>query len=108
MIDVTTRARDLIERAEATSRLPRLGTERTADMILQHRELRELLLEMTEFLEGHRTEHLRLTELVFALLGTVTAGSNGRASWMTALPAGTAANFRRALNAVIKHMQGEG
>lgn len=108
MIDAQIKAQTLIAQCERTAQLPPSHPGRTADMILQHRLLRELLAEHSEFHEGFKQEHLRLVSLGYELLGTVTASTNGRADWTSELPPGKAPGFRRALNKFIAYLRGDG
>ena len=90
IVDSQQKALQLLEECERTAHLPAGNPQRTAEMILQHKRLRELLSEHSEYHEGFREEHLRLVSLVFELLGTVMAATNGRADWTSELPPGKA------------------
>lgn len=107
MIDAQSKALALVEKCEATAKLPAGAPLRVAEMVLEHRLLREALREHIEFQEGFRSEHHRLISLVFELLGTVTAATNGRADWTSELPPGKAPAFRRALNKTIAYLRGD-
>lgn len=73
-------------------------------MIPQHRQMRELGRLILAFHEGYAAQHRELISLVYELLGTTTAHSHGRSSWVTEVPQGTAPQFRRALNDLIRFM----
>lgn len=108
MIESTNRALKLLAIADQTAGLEARNPSRMPDMIAEHRMLREELRQQLQILEGFQSEHHRLISLVFELLGTVTAATNGRADWTSELPPGRAPAFRRALNKAIAYLRGDG
>ncbi len=108
MADFLAQVRELLADCETTYNRPRSSPERTAEMILQHAQLRELLRDLSAYHEGYKTEHLLLTSLVFEMLGALTATTGGgRADWTSEIPRGTAPAFRRALNKLVSYMREE-
>lgn len=107
MADFHRQVQELLQECEATYQRPRSEPERTAEMILQHGQLRLLLRDLSAYHDGYRTEHVLLTSMVFELLGALTANTAGRSDWMTEIPPGTAPGFRRALNKLVNYMREE-
>lgn len=105
MSDVLTKARYLLAQAEATKGLPAAGQLRMSNMILEHAQLREVLHDLLEFHEGYAQEHRTLVRMVFELAKTAIASSNGQLKWATEIPPGTAPQFRRALNDLLKYLR---
>jgi hypothetical protein len=107
MADFHKQVQELLAECEATYQRPRSSPLRTAEMILQHGQLRLLLRDLAAYHEGYKTEHVLLTSMVFETLGALTANTAGRSDWMTEIPPGTAPGFRRALNRLIQYMREE-
>ena len=93
----------LLAEAEKVDTVQPLGLQ-TSERLLLLKRFRSATRAMLEFHAGYAENHQTLTELVYRLLGTVTAHSNGRGHWATELPDGTAPEFKRTLNAIIKHL----
>lgn len=105
MSEAHRKTRELLARSDVTVAMSPADRERTANIIMEHRELRHALRELIQFQDGFTHEHETLVRMVFALLGTVTASSNGQANWMTEIPPGTAPAFRRALNELTNYLR---
>jgi hypothetical protein len=93
----------LLAEAEKADSIQPLGLQ-TSERLLLLKQFRSATRAMLEFHAGYAENHQTLTELVYRLLGTVSAHSNGRGHWATELPQGTAPEFKRTLNAIIKFL----
>lgn len=100
------RAHQLREDMERTARMPVRSPERGANVYREWQQAREVLAELLPYLSGYASEHEALTTKVGALLATFTDASDGCATWRTELPRGKAPAFRRALNALVRHIKG--
>lgn len=99
------KARELLASTDVTAAMSPTDPQRTANILLEHSPLRHALRDTLQYQAGFAHEHATLVRMVYALLGTVTANSNGQANWMTEIPPGTAPAFRRALNDLLKHLR---
>lgn len=99
-------------RAATTRQLKPTDATRTAQIILQHRQAEELIVELVNWLRGYDLEHRELARLAVALRAASMPGpnENGHRHWSIAddLPPGRGSAFRKALNALFKHMRGQG
>lgn len=95
----------LIAEADKADGLP-LGLQ-AAERLLLLRRFRNETLRLIEYHGGYADQHQTLVSLVYELLGTVTAHSNGRTHWASEVPHGTAPQFRRALNNLIRHLDAD-
>ncbi len=105
MSDLNGRVRELLSRAKRTASLHAMDPTRTASMMLEHTEFRELLLELAQYQAGYEQELQTLISLVSELQGATMAATNGSLAWVTELPPGKAPLFRAALNKLLKHLR---
>jgi hypothetical protein len=95
----------LLEDMARTLVMPPSSLERGANVYREWARARALLPLLLEYQAGYETELHALVQKVGALLVAFSESSNGSATWRTELPAGKAPQFRRALNALIRHIR---
>lgn len=99
------RAQQLLADMARTAVMSPRSSERGASVYQQWAEARELLPELLEYQAGFEAELEALVTKVGALLVAFSQSSNGSATWRTEIPHGKAPQFRRALNALIRHIR---
>jgi hypothetical protein len=97
-------------RAGANRQLKPTDPARTAQVILLERQAEEIILGLLNYARGYASEHETLSKLAGKVRDAAIPGNNGAGhkhwSITDELPPGKGGDFRRALNALTKHLDG--
>lgn len=96
----------LLADMQATALMRPLSPERGANVYAEWRRSQQVIADLMAYQQGTLLELRVHTGLVANLLNAFSASfSNGSAHWTSELPGGRAPGFRRALNALVKHIR---